>query len=82
MPFLRKKRGELGLEEEAGVISEIPPSLDNIEESLLQNGFEPVTAEDYDSDHSIEEILVKVNGDARPFVKVGNRSREGNSWTS
>lgn len=70
MPLLRKKRREFGLEEEAEALFQNPPNLDEIQANLLQNGFEPVTDQDYGTEENIEEIFVKVDGDARPFIKV------------
>lgn len=76
MPLLRKKRRELGLEEEAEALNRNPPNIDEIQTSLLENGFEPVADEDYGIDQNIEEIFVKVDGDARPFIKVNILGKE------
>lgn len=76
MSLLCKKRRELGLEEVVDAFPENPPHLNEIKARLLQNGFKPITDQDYDNEYNINEIFIEVSGDARPFVKVSILGKE------
>ena len=70
LPKLSKKRRELSLEEEVDARLSKSSELDSTTINLFEHGFERVLESDYSTDQDVEELFVKVDGDARPFVEV------------
>lgn len=67
-PACPKKHGELSLREEADAISLNTPKTTTIC-SPREYGFDSMDDDDYESD-PIDELLIHIEGDARPFVEV------------